>query len=313
VYWCGLAEADDAFVHSRIDCVTRSSSGNVDVWEFKTKWSTKAKGHFKQPLLRDLRQVVLYAYMFRLQTRLQIDHVHVRYATADPQGKVTLTTHTNRFDGAKFGWAVADALKGTTAYADARLATYDIDGLIEAMTRRDKTMPSYQILQLVRAGPLVDPRASAQLPAARPPWVMRLGALWIPAAPTTTVYGDGIGDNGHKRLDTRVKEAGTDLVRLMERRRCFGKVAVRLDRLYGPAAAHSPEGRRRDTAEAVVIRTLNRGINALVGKDARDAQPGFAHSSNRPEWSREAIDAAHGHLPTVVGQVEHDMRRACRR
>jgi hypothetical protein len=311
VYWCGLA-ADDAFVHSRIDALTRSNEGNVDVWEFKTKWSTENKPHLAKPLLRDLRQVLLYAYMLSLQTRLQVDHVHVRYATVDPTGRVTLTTHTYRFDPVRYKWAVADALRGTTAYVDARLATYAVDALLSAVGSSDKVMPTYQMLQLVGAAPLVDPRASAGLPTSRPPWVERLGALWVPAAPTTTVYGSGGGDNGHRQLDARVKTAGTELAQLMERRRCFGKLRDGLDKLYGPPTVRN-EGRRRDTAEATVIRTLNRGINALVSQDARDAPPGFAHSSDRPRWSRQAIDAGSKHLTTVVAQVRHEIRRVCGR
>jgi hypothetical protein len=151
------------------------------VWEFKTKWSQENKAHLTKPLLKDLRQVLLYAYSLRLQTGLRVDRVHVRYATVDPTGRVTLTTHSYAFDPVRFKWAVADALRSATAYVDRTLATLNVDALATAVHRPNGwTMPDYQLLRLVGVRPLVDPRASAELPAPRGPWVTRLGALWIP-------------------------------------------------------------------------------------------------------------------------------------
>eukprot|EP00037_Helgoeca_nana_P024201 m.256374 g.256374 ORF g.256374 m.256374 type:complete len:600 (+) comp26570_c0_seq15:2688-4487(+) len=311
VYWSGLA-ADDSFVHSRIDAVTRNG-GSVDVWEFKTKWSTENKAHLTKPLLRDLRQVVLYAYMLRMQTGLSVSKLHVRYATVDPTGRVTLATHSFAFDPVRFKWAVADALRSTTAYVDRTLATLNVDALAAAVHRPNGwTMPDFQLLRLVGVRPLVDPRASAELPAPRGPWVERLGALWVPKTPTSTVYGDAPGNNSHTQLDRRVKLAGTELSKLLAGRRCHGKLKERLNKLYGPPSMRN-ERRRRDTAEALIIRTLNRGVNALVGKDAVDAPPGFAHSSDRPRWSPEAIAAGSKHLLTVVDQVRHEIRQMCGR
>ena len=309
VYWCGLG-ADEAFVHSRIDALTRSSNGSVDVWEFKTKWSTEAKAHFTKPLLRDLRQVALCACMLRLQTGISVSKVHVRYATVAPEGRVTLTTHTYEFDAVKFKWAVADALRSATAYVDRTLATVNVDALTTAVQHPNWTMPAYQLLRLVGAHPLVDPRASAELPAQRGPWVERLGALWVPTDPTNAVYDDKAGDNGHKRLDSRVKLAGSELSKLLAGRRCYSKLKKRLDKLYGPPAVRN-ERRRQDTAETLIIRTLNRGVNALIGREARDTPQGFAHSSARPQWSTAAIEAGSKHLLTVVGQVRHEIRQVC--
>jgi hypothetical protein len=311
VYWCGLG-ADEAFVHSRIDVLTRSNGGAVDVWEFKTKWSTENKAHLAKPLLRDLRQVLLYAYMLRLQTGLSVDKVYVRYTTVDPAGRVTLTTHSYAFDAVKFNWAVADALRGTTAYVDRTLATLNVDALATAVQHPNWTMPAYQLLRLVGTHLLVDPRASAELPAQRGPWVERLGALWVPTDPTNAVYDDKVGNNGHKKLDRRVKLAGSELAKLLDGRRCYSKLKERLDKLYGPPLVRK-ERRRRDSAEAMIIRALNRGVNALVGRDALDAPGGFAHSSARPQWSTAAIEVGSKHLLTVVDQVRHEIRQVCGR
>jgi hypothetical protein len=175
-------------------------------------------------------------------------------------------------------------------------------------------MPTYRILELVGTQPLVDPRASAALPTQRGPWVERLGALWVPTTATTATVYDGTtsGDNNHKQLDARVKLAGSELAKLLQGRRCHSKLRARLDRLYGPPSVRK-ERRRRDTAVALIIRTLNRGVNALIGRAARDAPPGFAHSSHRPQWSREAIEAGSRHLLTVVGQVRHEIKQTCGR
>eukprot|EP00035_Acanthoeca_spectabilis_P013423 m.249647 g.249647 ORF g.249647 m.249647 type:complete len:174 (-) comp15880_c0_seq3:1265-1786(-) len=173
-------------------------------------------------------------------------------------------------------------------------------------------MPDFRLLRLVGVRPLVDPRASAELPAPRGPWVERLGALWVPTDPTSTVYGGGPGDNDHKKLDRRVKLAGTELAKLLAGRRCYRKLKEGLDKLYGPPSVRN-ERRRRDTAEALIIRTLHRAVNALVGKDAVDAPRGFAHSSDRPRWSPEAIEAGSRHLLTVVDQIRHEIRQVCGR
>jgi hypothetical protein len=63
----------------------------------------------------------------------------------------------------------------------------------------------------------------------------------------------------------------------------------------------------------MIIRTLHRGVNALIGRAARDAPSGFAHSSHRPRWSREAIEAGSRHLLTVVSQIRHEIKQACGR
>ena len=137
-------------------------------------------------------------------------------------------------------------------------------------------------------------------------------ALWVPTDPTSTVYGGTPGDNDHKKLDRRVKVAGGELAKLLAGRRCHGKLKERLDKLYGAPSVRN-ERRRRDTAEAMIIRTLHREVNALVGKDAVDAPPGFAHSSDRPRWSPEAIAAGSKHLLTVVDQVRLEIKRVCGR
>ena len=145
VYGCGLA-ADNAFVHSRIDCLTRMAAGGIAVWEWKTKWSAAAKVTW--PLLPDLRQVALYAYMLLMQTGIKPEQLHVRYAVVDPTGGVTVVTHGYAFDPRKFKWALRDALRGTTAYVDAKFASLgDVAKAVQSGS--SKVLPALKVLEMV--------------------------------------------------------------------------------------------------------------------------------------------------------------------
>jgi len=91
VYWCGLV--GNKFVHSRIDALTRNR-GSCDVWEFKTKWGRQ----HERPPFGDIRQAVLYCYMFKVQTGVQVRRFHLRYASVSPSG-IAVVTHTYQFSG----------------------------------------------------------------------------------------------------------------------------------------------------------------------------------------------------------------------
>ena len=133
VYWLyGLA--DGKFVYSRVDAITVVEGGGDDgpndsgkcysIWEFKTKWG-QSHCYERQALSADLRQAVLYAYMFQQQTGNVVRSVHVRYARIAPGGQITRYTHTYAFDPVRFRSVLAHALSRTTAYVDANFALTD--------------------------------------------------------------------------------------------------------------------------------------------------------------------------------------------
>ena len=118
VYWCGLA-AGNRFVHSRIDVLTRNEDGSCDIWELKTKWG-RSRVHEHRPPFRDIRQAVLYCYMFSMQTGTRVSKFHLRYARVSPSGdSITVVTHTYRFSGLR-GF-LDDALGRTEAYDQTRV------------------------------------------------------------------------------------------------------------------------------------------------------------------------------------------------
>ena len=92
-------------------CLTRTHAGGIAVWEFKTKWGSNAAAHFKRPLLPDLRQVALYGFMLWMQTGLRPERLHVRYATVNLKGTITVTTHAYAFEPSQFRWVLRDALR----------------------------------------------------------------------------------------------------------------------------------------------------------------------------------------------------------
>ena len=306
VYFFGLA-ADNAFVHSRIDCLTRTAAGGIAVWEFKTKWGAAANVA-KRPLLADLRQVALYGYMLWMQTGIKPERLHVRYAVVDPTGSVGIVTHGYAFDGPTFKWALADALHNATAYVDARFVS--LGDVARAVHKgSSNVLPALRVLEMVGSKPLLDPRASAEPPKSMPPWSLRSGALWLAKPKTATVYAHPKSRDAQLKLDAKVKVTAKALAKPAEAARCTAKLKRQLATLYGPPSTDV----RHDTAEVAIVRTLNRGINALVAKDARDAPPGFAHGSHRAKWSKSAVDAGRRHLRTVAAQVKHEVDRACRR
>ena len=305
VYWCGLAD-EDAFVHSRIDAVTRTPDGTLAVWEFKTKWG-RSSSHEERPAYADLRQVILYCYMLRLQTGIRVRRFYVRYAGIAPDGRITRTTHTFRFDPHALRGFAAHALLRTSAYADRRLATLQVDELAAALGGGGGVMPAYRLLAHVgMAAPLLEVAAAAARPQS--PWLEHAGALWVAAPPTHRVFG---GDNGgnndaHRALDAAVKARGVELARNVTR--CLPRLQSRLDRLYGRGSTD-----RAGSAVAVVIRALNRGLNALVAEGAADVPEGFVHSSRRAAWSPAAVDTALASLDTVAAQVAHEIQLVCRK
>ena len=115
VYWCGLA-ADNAFVHSRIDCLTRTAAGGIAVWD--------EVGRGAQPQAAAARRPPAGG-VFMLWMQTGIEPVRLRYAVVDPTGSVTIVTHGYAFDGHKVKWALRDVLRNTTAYVDAKFASLD--------------------------------------------------------------------------------------------------------------------------------------------------------------------------------------------
>lgn len=111
VYWCGLVEGH-RFVSSRIDWVTQQQQGGAyHVWELKTRWG----GAAHDPPLSDIRQAVLYCYMLEMQTGGRVDKFSLRYAHVASE-RVTVVTHTFRFDGKALVGFFHEALGRTTAY-----------------------------------------------------------------------------------------------------------------------------------------------------------------------------------------------------
>jgi len=130
VYWCGLA-AGNKFVHSRIDALTENKDGSYDVWEFKTKWGRRSR----DPPFADIRQVVLYCYMFVMQTGFRVRLFHLRYVRITPSGSIARVTHTYRFD---------KSLRGFLDEAFSRTETWDeasIPGIPEGTIPRPSKLP----------------------------------------------------------------------------------------------------------------------------------------------------------------------------
>ena len=300
--WCGLGE-DDAFVYSRIDALTHNGDGSVDLWEWKTRWG-RCRLHEKRAALRDIRQAVFYCFALTVATQLRIERFHIRYAGVAPDGGITVTTHTFRFDPPRLRSFLQHALERTTAYADHRYATTTTPKLDAS-----SVMPAYNVLQLAGIRPLLHPTAAAAKP--RGPWLEHpAGALWVPTPPHRRVLGLGPSQyNGHKELDAAIKARAVALATRVTR--CVQPLARRLARLFGGPAPR--EGRRLATPDALVIRALNRGINGLVASGAADADMGFVHDSGRHAWSREAIARAHDYIDHVAGLIDHEIRAVCRR
>jgi hypothetical protein len=324
VYWVGLA--DNKFVYSRIDAITRNSDGSHDVWEFKTRWG-RSRAYEERPPLGDLRQTIVYCFMLALQTKLRIRRFHLRYAGVGPVGQISSTTHTYNFEARSLCGFLRDALLRSGAYADAELATLHIDQLAAAVESPTTVMPEYTVLRLINHDvALLRPTAAAA--QRQRPWLVHpTGAMWVERPRTRTVVGPTDPHNGHKHLDATIKARGVELAEAVTRRRCLPQLKARLDRLYGPSAASTQSTSTRNStrnnstksnstksnssAVAVVIRALNRGVNGLVADGAVDAPS--VHDSRRATWTRAAIQAAHRHLDVVAAQVQYEIEQACGR
>jgi len=69
-----------------------------------------------------------------------------------------------------------------------------------------------------------------------------------------------------------------------------------------------------DTPDALVIRCLQRGVNALAVDGASNVRDpiAFAHASDRATWASPAIEAGFRHLDEVAAQVQHEIHQLCR-
>eukprot|EP00037_Helgoeca_nana_P021870 m.221517 g.221517 ORF g.221517 m.221517 type:complete len:752 (+) comp25803_c0_seq9:1036-3291(+) len=303
VVWPGLC-AGNQIVYSRVDALCRLPDGSLVVVEFKTRWG-KDLGYQQRPPLRDLRQAICYGYMVGLQTGLPVSRFVLRYAGVAPDGAVKVTTHVYAFDPRALRAFVAEGMRRTKVYVDGSLATGRTAELAAELLRTTRVMPAFAVLALIGAAPLCKVSAAAALTVSGT-WVEHpTGALFVDRKANRRVFGSG-APNGHKPLDAAIKERGVTLAEGVTR--CLARLRRRLDRLYGPPEREGGT----DSAVAVVIRALNRGVNALVARGAKDAPAGFVHHSQRPRWSRAMVAKGAEYLDEVAKQIAFEIAAVCR-
>ena len=305
VVWPGLGPQNE-FVYSRVDAICKGRDGALVVVEMKTRWGQDL-GYEKKPPLRDLRQVILYSFMVSLQTGLSVSRFVLRYAGVDAEGRVKVTTHVYAFDPRALRSFAAEGVRKCVVYVDGTLVTGRTDELAAELLETTKVMPSFELLKLIGAAPLLRVSAAAALKVSGT-WVEHpTGAMFVDRKTNTRVYGSKT-PNGHKELDVAIKERGVALAERVTR--CLARLRRRLDRLYGPPEQEAGS----DSATAVTIRALNRGVNALVARGARDVKRNFVHHSQRPMWSSAMVHKARMvYLDEVAAQIEFEIAAVCRR
>jgi len=293
----GMLAADNAFVYSRIDALTKGSGDGVELFEFKTKWGS-SRAHERHALHGDLRQAVLYAWALETQTRVTVTALNVRYATVDTDGSISVTTHRHAWRPLR-GF-VAHALWGALVYVDSRFLTSNVPELSSAIVGMTRVMPAYVVLELVGSKPLMR-RPSAAISRHAGEWLLHpTGAMWIAEPPQATDAAEPADDERRRALDAALKDQGVQLARNVTR--CLGELKGRLVRLFGRAETNDTH----DEAVAVVIRALNRGVNGLV------AGVDDVHRSRRSTWTSAMLDAGFQALEEVAEMVRFEIAQVCR-